>query len=167
KGAIVPPGPTGSWTPAFYPSLKKYDDSTRASLNDASTRPFVMFRFSDVYLLAAEAYFKAGDNGNAAAMLNVLRQRAAYKATNTPQENADAVIAQTILPSDVTLDFILDEYTRENYGNCQRWWDLVRTQSLIRRVQMYNPEAAANIQPFHVLRPIPQTQIDLVTSGPA
>jgi hypothetical protein len=167
KGAIVPPGPTGSWTPAFYPSLKKYDDSTRASLNDASTRPFVMFRFSDVYLLAAEAYFKAGDNDNAAAMLNVLRQRAAYKATNTPQENADAVIAQTILPSDVTLDFILDEYTRENYGNCQRWWDLVRTQSLIRRVQMYNPEAAANIQPFHVLRPIPQTQIDLVTSGPA
>jgi len=73
----------------------------------------------------------------------------------------------TIAPSDVTLDFILDERTREFYGEWQRWWDLVRTQSLVSRVMAWNPEAAPYIQPFHVLRPIPQQQIDLVTEGPA
>ncbi|MBL7750973.1 MAG: RagB/SusD family nutrient uptake outer membrane protein, partial [Chitinophagaceae bacterium] len=45
--------------------------------------------------------------------------------------------------------------------------DLVRTQSLVRRIQEWNPEAGPNIQSFHVLRPIPQSQIDRVTEGPA
>jgi hypothetical protein len=35
------------------------------------------------------------------------------------------------------------------------------------RVQQYNTEAAAGVQPFNMLRPIPQSQIDLVTEGPA
>ena len=55
---------------------------TGPDVNDASTRPFVFAKFSDVYLIAAEAYFKMGDNANAAAMLNVLRQRAAFGTTN-------------------------------------------------------------------------------------
>ncbi|WP_394992791.1 hypothetical protein [Emticicia sp.] len=42
---------------------------------------------------------------------------------------------------------------------------MVRTKSLISRVKKYNPEAAAKIQEFHTLRPIPQRQIDAVTSG--
>jgi hypothetical protein len=163
KGVIFQPD---QYTPAYFPSLKKYDDSTRASLNDASTRPFVMFKFSEVYLVAAEAYFKAGDNLNAAAMLNAIRQRAAFRSSNSAAQNAAAAVAQSITPAQVTLDFILDERTRELYGECQRWWDLVRTQSLVRRVKMYNPQAAAKIQDFHVLRPIPQSQIDLVTQGP-
>jgi hypothetical protein len=71
-----------------------------------------------------------------------------------------------ITPAQVTLDFILDERSREFYGECQRWYDLVRTQSLIRRTQQYNAEGGPNIQPFEDLRPIPQTEIDLVTTGP-
>ena len=113
--------------------MKKYDDPNRASVNDASTRPFVFAKFSDVYLIAAEAYFKIGDNANAAAMLNVLRQRAAFGTTN-PGGLAAAIAAQTITPAQVTLDFILDERTRELFGECQRWWDLVRTQTLSERL---------------------------------
>ncbi|HEY6064436.1 MAG TPA: RagB/SusD family nutrient uptake outer membrane protein, partial [Chitinophagaceae bacterium] len=166
KGIIIPPS---LWTNAYFPAVKKFDDPFRAAanFNDPSTRPVVIWRFSDVYMLAAEAAFKAGDNVNAAAMINVVRQRAAYRTTNTPAQNAAAVIAMTITPAQVTLDFILDERTREFYGEWQRWFDLVRTKSLLARVAAWNPiEAGTNIKPFHVLRPIPQQQIDLVTEGP-
>jgi hypothetical protein len=72
----------------------------------------------------------------------------------------------TITASNVTLDFILDERTREFYGECHRWLDLVRTRSLVRRVKAWNNEGAPYIQDFHMLRPIPQTEIDRVVEGP-
>uniref|UniRef100_UPI0034E95CF5 RagB/SusD family nutrient uptake outer membrane protein n=1 Tax=Enterococcus faecium TaxID=1352 RepID=UPI0034E95CF5 len=81
-------------------------------------------------------------------------------------QNAAAVAAMTIAPTDVTLDFILDERSREFFGESLRWQDLVRTRSLVNRVKAWNPEAAPYIQDFHMLRPIPQTQIDRVTEGP-
>jgi hypothetical protein len=169
KGIIFEPPVTGAtvpYTAIIYPSMRKYDDSTRAFLNDASTRPFILFKFSEVYLIAAEAAFKLNDLTNASLMLNVLRQRAAYRPTNNAAQNAASVVAMTINPAQVTLDLILDERTRELFGEYLRWWDLVRTQTLLSRVQLYNPEAAAGIKPYHVLRPIPQQQIDLVTEGP-
>jgi len=182
KGIIVTPSgapkndPTSksSWDPAMFPSLTKYDDPTRAQMNDASTRPFVMFKFSEVYLLAAEAAFKGGGSlQNAADMLNVLRQRAAYRSNKTGDQNAAASLALTITPAQVTLDFILDERTRELYGEYQRWWDLTRTKTLASRlntwnkVEAYPKYSASNPADAFMLRPIPQTQIDLVTQGPA
>jgi hypothetical protein len=148
--------------------VKKFDDPFRTVVNDPSTRPVVLWRFSDVYLMAAEAAFKGGGTMQQAAdMINVVRQRAAFRTTNSAAQNAAAVAAVTITPAQVTLDFILDERSREFYGEAMRWWDLVRTQSLVRRVTEWNPEAAPYIKPFHVLRPIPQDQIDRVTEGPA
>jgi len=182
KGIIVTPSgapkndPTSksSWDPAMFPSMKKYDDATRAQLNDGSTRPFVMFKFSEVYLIAAEAAFKGGGTlQNAADMLNVLRQRAAYRSNKSAAQNTAAAAAMTITPAQVTLDFILDERTRELYGEYQRWWDLVRTQTLSARLNTWNkleayPKYSASNPPnAFALRPIPQTQIDLVTQGPA
>jgi hypothetical protein len=174
KGVIFTPAGTNganAYTTVIFPSMKKYDDPNRADVNDASTRPFIFAKFSDVYLIAAEAYFKVGDNANAAAMLNVLRQRAAFGTTN-PGGLAAAITAQTITPADVTLDFILDERTRELFGECQRWWDLVRTQTLNERLAAWNPTEAythystSSPANAYMLRPIPQSQINLVTSGP-
>ena len=71
-----------------------------------------------------------------------------------------------ITPAQVTLDFILDERSRELFGEWQRWHDLVRTGSLVRRVKEWNPEAGPFIQNYHALRPIPQSQIDRVVEGP-
>ncbi len=165
KGIIIPPS---LWSNTYFPSVKKFMDPTRGSnFNDPSTRPVVIYRFSDVYLIAAEAAFKAGNLTNAANMLNVIRQRAAFRKTNTIAQNAAAVVAMTITDTDVTLDFILDERSREFYGEWQRWHDLVRTRSLVKRVKDWNPEAAPNIKDFHMLRPIPQSQIDRVVEGPA
>ncbi|NEU70177.1 RagB/SusD family nutrient uptake outer membrane protein [Spirosoma agri] len=164
KGIVVPPS---LWNNGIFPALKKFMDPSRgANFNDPSTRPCVLYRFADVYMTAAEANFKAGDATKAAAMLNVVRQRAAYRKTNTAAQNAAAVTAITIQPSDVTLDFILDERSREFFGEWQRWHDLVRTRSLVRRVKAWNQEAAPYIQDFNMLRPIPQSQIDRVVDGP-
>jgi starch-binding outer membrane protein, SusD/RagB family len=164
KGIVVPPS---LWNNGIYPAIKKFMDPSRgANFNDPSTRPCVLYRFSDVYMTGAEAYFKAGDNVKAAEMLNVVRQRSAFRKTNTAAQNTAAVTAMTIAAADVNLDFILDERSREFYGEWQRWLDLVRTRSLVRRVQSWNPEAAPYIKDFHMLRPIPQSQIDRTVEGP-
>ncbi|MGI4022874.1 MAG: RagB/SusD family nutrient uptake outer membrane protein [Janthinobacterium lividum] len=180
KGVIlIPPSAvtTGStanpYTPIMFPSMRKYDDPNRTGVNDPSTRPFVLARFADAYLLAAEAYFKAGDLQNAAAMINVLRTRAAYKSTNTTAQNAASVTAMQVTTAQINLDFILDERSRETYEECTRYWDLTRTQSLGRRLQTYNATEAypgyskTNPADAYSLRPIPLSEINLVTTGPA
>ncbi len=165
-GIIIPPS---LQTSSLYPPNKKFDDYTRpaADFNDPSTRPVVLWRFSDAYLLAAEAYFKAGDNTNAAKYLNVIRERAAFRTSNTALQNTNAAAAMDILPGQVTIDFILDERTREFYGEGLRWLDLTRTQSLSERLAAWNAvEAGGHFQSYMSLRPIPQSEIDAVTTVP-
>ena len=99
-------------------------------------------------------------------MINVLRTRAARKANQSPAQYTAAVAAQQVTPANITLDFILDERSRELYAEDTRWWDLSRTKKLVERVQLYNTEGKAGVQPYNMLRPIPQSQIDLVTEGP-
>jgi hypothetical protein len=171
KGVILTPnGDNGGnkYTAVFFPALNKFNDPSRAHMNDPSDRPLVIFRFAELYFIAAEAAFKGGGTlQNAADMLNVIRRRAAYRSTYTPAQLAAAQTAMEITPAQVTLDFILDERTREFYGELLRWWDLVRTKSLLNRVTQWNTEATPYIKDYHVLRPIPVTsQIDLVTEGP-
>jgi hypothetical protein len=144
-----------TYTPVFFPALSKFNDPTRAHMNDPSDRPLILFRFAEVYLNAAEAYFKAGNNDQAAEMINVVRRRAAYRSTNDAAANDAAALAMEIDAGDVTLDLILDERTREFYGEMLRWWDLVRTGQLLNRVTLWNTEAAPYIQAYIVLRPIP------------
>lgn len=161
------PGATVKYTASYFPSVRKFDDSTRGNLNDYSDRPYILFRFSELYLIAAEAALKGGATlQDAANMINVLRTRAALKAIQTPAEYATAVTAQQVTPAQITLDFILDERSRELFAEDTRWWDLSRTKKLVERVQLYNPEGAAGVQAYNMLRPIPQSQIDLVTEGP-
>ena len=167
KGIIVTPT---MQTNTVYPSNKKFEDPTRASPNDPSRRPLILWRFSEVYLIAAEAAFKGGGTMQQAIdMINEVRKRGSHRAVYPPgvtRAGAEAaIIAAT--PNPLTIDFILDERTRELYGEGWRWLDLARTKSLLTRIAAWNPvEAGTNIKSFHVLRPIPQDQIDRVTEGP-
>ena len=140
----------------FYVSLKKFKDSTRASFNEAqSARDVFVMRLPEMYLIAAEAEFKIGKLDSAAYYVNVVRTRAALPGR---------VANMQVLPAQITLDFLLDERAREFAGEQMRWFDLKRTGKLVERVKAMNPDAANFIQPFHVVRPIPQTQIDAVTN---
>jgi starch-binding outer membrane protein, SusD/RagB family len=143
----------------FYPTLKKYDATQGRANNDpniASVRPFIVYRFAETYLIAAEAAYQLGSLSEATAMLNVVRARAAASP-------AAATILTSTTEADLAargIDYILDERARELAGEQMRWFDLKRTGKLISRVQLYNAQAAPNIQPFHLLRPIPQGQIN-------
>lgn len=140
----------------FYVSLKKFLDPTRTSIAEAqSARDVFVIRLAEMYLIAAEAEMNTGKLDSAAYYLNVLRTRAAI-----PGHEA----AMQITPAQVTLDFILDERARELCGEQLRWFDLKRTNKLVSRIKAMNPDAAAFVQPYHLLRPIPQTQLDAVTN---
>jgi len=151
---LVPPR---NYTPQLYPTMLKYQDTKRAGINDPSVRPVIVYRLAETYLLAAEAAFNLGDMTNAAKYVNVVRERAAY-----PNANPTAM---DITPANVTLDFIFDERARELCGEQTRWLDLVRANLLLQRVRLHNADAAANIKDKHILRPIPQNQIDRIITG--
>ena len=172
--------------PAFqlYPALKKYDDTKRAGINDASGRPFVVSKLSEVYLEAAEAAIQDGRPGDALPLVITLRKRAAYRAAlNAAQlaqrqsvmtnKNTGTPIFPVLTPytnADMTLDFIMTERSRELCGESLRWPDLACRNLLIDYVKTRsrNLVAAPKIQPFHVLRPIPQSQLDKsIVANPA
>jgi starch-binding outer membrane protein, SusD/RagB family len=139
-----------------FEQLSKFMDPTRASFNEAqSARDVFVIRLAEMYLIAAEAEMNLGNLDKAAEYINVLRTRAA---------KPGRVAEMQISASDVNLDFILDERARELAGEQLRWFDLKRTGKLIERIKAYNPDNAVNIQPHHVLRPIPQAQIDAITN---
>lgn len=127
---------------------KKFDDSQTAS-NQKNTcyRDIHIITLPEMYLVAAEAYLKAGDNPKALARLNEVHQRAGLSA----------------LTGTITIDDILDENACENFGNEARWMDLRRTQTLVTRCTKYNHEMgdkAAQYIGKKLLRPIPQAAID-------
>lgn len=153
---VIPPR---KYTQLYYPTMTKYLDPNRTiNVNQNSTRPLIVYRFAGSYLIAAEAAYLLGDKANATKYINIIRSRAA-------RAGDEAFLK--VMPSMMTLDFILDERTREFCGEQSRWLDLVRTGKLLERVKKYdNYQAHLNIAPKDVLRPIPQSQIDAVITGP-
>ena len=158
-------------TPSMYsltlwPSMMKYDDSNRPDIQAPSIRPYIVYKLSEVYLLAAEAAVMGGGSlTEGLEYINTIRRRAAYRPENNQAENDAAAAAMEITAGELDIDFILTERSRELCGESMRWFDLKRTGKLIERVQMYNPDGAPNIQPFHLLRPIPQRQLDLLSNA--
>ena len=141
---------------AMFVPLKKFDDPTRPTFNEAqSGRDAFIIRLAEMYLVAAEAEMNLGNTAKAAELINVIRTRAAVAG-----KEADMMVSA----GDINLDFILDERARELAGEQLRWFDLKRTGKLLERVKLYNVAAAPNIQDYHTVRPIPQKQIDAVTN---
>jgi len=140
----------------YYVSLSKFKDSTRTSVPEAqSVRDVFVIRLAEMYLIAAEAKMKLNDNDSAAYYINQVRTRAALPGRTAQMQ---------ITSAQVNLDFILDERAREFCGEQLRWFDLKRTGKLQSRLQSMNPDAATYFQPYHTVRPIPQTQLDAVTN---
>lgn len=148
------------YTTTVWPMNSKFQDSLRTAINDANgTKDLIIYRLGETYLIAAEAAFMAGHPDKALVYVNTLRRRAAIQGA-TPEITAANQAAMEVKQSDLSLSFFLDERARELSGEYMRWFDLVRTKTLLSRVKLYNPAAAVLIKDYHVLRPIPQKQID-------
>ena len=151
------------------------DGGLGSKVNGGSPRPWNVAKFSEFYLIAAEAAVKLGKQADAKEMVNVLRARAGkqtYCVNNRAELVADhsaEMLAAT--PAEITIDFILDERSREFWGEGYRWFDLVRTQKWAERAGTYHIAGSGytdkdletftrDIPAGYYLRPIPQGQID-------
>jgi hypothetical protein len=158
KYLLVPPRNYGE---KLYPSLNKFADALRPDNQASGVRPFIAFRLAETYLIAAEAQMMLNNKQGAADLINVVRMRAARPGA-TPTETQANRDAMKAVAGDMTIDYILDERGRELVGEQLRWFDLTRTHKLLERVRLYNDneKARTSIAAKHVLRPIPQDQID-------
>lgn len=133
------------------PIVKKFKD-TKILWRGGGSREAVVYRLADTYLLSAEAHL--GDNNPTKALqrVNDIRRRAAVNDAAKPNMTIGSV----------DLDIILDERARELMGEYDRWFDLKRTGKLITRTLAWNPQAkaAANLNENHLVRPIPQDEIN-------
>ena len=144
-------------------------------MNGGSPRPWNVAKFSEFYLIAAEAAVKLGKNDDAKTLVNVLRARAGKQTfsqndnVSVSVDNSAAMVAAT--PATITIDFILDERSREFWGEGYRWFDLVRTQKWAERASTYRiagsgytdkdlQEFKRDIPAGYYIRPIPQGQLD-------
>ncbi|HWV28647.1 MAG TPA: RagB/SusD family nutrient uptake outer membrane protein, partial [Dyadobacter sp.] len=139
------------YSEALFPTLQKFFDSKRPDMTyEPGSRDYYVVRLADVYLLLAEALLQSGDKAGAAEAINMVRYRAGWPGKK------DKMLIDA---KDLTMETIIEERARELAGEQTRWVDLKRWGLLVERVKKYNPQASA-IQAYHVVRPIPQTQID-------
>lgn len=153
--------------------------------NGSITRPYPIAKFSELYLLAAEAAVKGAtiqSGYSARELVNVLRARAGVWTFSNSSNKAKVADYSQVLtdatPQTITIDYILAERSREYYGEGQRWWDLVRTQTWGDYAKTYQICGSAtgdhtlksysrNIKTYMYLRPIPQGQIDALQMSDA
>ena len=166
-----------------YPGLWKLgpyrtdNGSGAGQPNAGSTRPYNIAKFSELYLVAAEAAVEgaATQAGKSVRdLVNVLRARAGrWTYSNAEYKEVDRDFSAEMTaatPATIAINYILDERSREFYGEGYRWFDLVRTQKWNEYADSYvicggkgdhNPQTySRTIEAFHYLRPIPQGQLD-------
>ena len=147
-----------------------------SKVNGGSPRPFNVAKFSEFYLIAAEAAVKGATGAQSARdLVNVLRARAGKQTFNQNDnvavsiDNSAAMTAAT--PAAIDIKYILDERKREYWGEGYRWFDLVRTQQWAALASKYKiagdgytdkdlDQYVRDIPAGYYLRPIPQAQID-------
>lgn len=141
------PAPNATVAPN-WPSIRKWDwaPADPADVQNSSNyNDQIYLRLAETYLLLAEAQFYLNDLTGAATTLNMIRARS----------NATPITA-----SQVSLDFILDERSRELVTEEHRRYTLLRTKTWFSRTQQYNIYAGSRITLRDTVLPIPQSVID-------
>jgi hypothetical protein len=157
KGAAIA---AGTMVTNLYPSFTKFVNQKRTYTGVNDFGDAMIIRLSEMYLIAAEAMVQMGDAGGAVPYVNEIRKRRAV-----PGHEADMAVTA----ADMNMDFILDERGREFAGELQRWYDLkrvFRSSDLVAYVQKWNPDQTL-MQPFHRLRPVPQTELQALSNAKA
>lgn len=131
-----------------WPNTRKWDwapSDPSDVQNSSGYNDQIYLRLGETYLLLAEAQFKLGDADGAATTINILRDRAH---------------AAEITGADISMDFILDERSRELFSEEHRRYTLLRTHTWFTRTQLYNKYAGPLITLRDTILPIPQSVID-------
>jgi hypothetical protein len=167
-----------------YPGLWKLgpyrtDNGTGVGqASSGSTRPFNIAKFSELYLVAAEAAVKGAtttSGKSARDLINVIRARAGHwkfsNANNAALTADNSAAITTATPAAIDINYILAERSREYFGEGYRWFDLVRTQKWNELAGSYTIcgnewedrtpiTVTRTIEPKHYLRPIPIEQLN-------
>ncbi|WP_321343115.1 RagB/SusD family nutrient uptake outer membrane protein [uncultured Draconibacterium sp.] len=136
-----------------WPSTRKWEYVHPNVSNASSSDQFdsqMYIRLAETYLILAEALYKDNKSDEAATWINKVRERS----------NATPITA-----SNIDIDFILDERSRELLTEEDRRHTLIRTDKLVERVQLYNDFAGPTIADAPKYFPIPQKVIDANTGS--
>lgn len=129
-----------------WPYTRKWDSAIKTDVQDPrSYNDIAYIRLAETYLLKAEAQMLLNDKAGAAETINTIRRRAH---------------ARDISASDVDIDFILDERSRELVTEEHRRYTLLRTGKWLERVKKYNKNGGQFATERELLFPIPQEIID-------
>ncbi|MGH7613247.1 MAG: RagB/SusD family nutrient uptake outer membrane protein [Gemmatimonadales bacterium] len=125
--------------------LKYPPDPAHVAQNNGND--FAFFRLGEIYLIKAEAQFELGNSAGALVLLNQLRARV----FTVPQPLAA-----------VDRDVILQERLFELTGEGKRRQDRIRHGSYLNQwsTTMLNGKVDKNSEPYRILLPIPQPQLD-------
>ncbi|MEK7718223.1 MAG: RagB/SusD family nutrient uptake outer membrane protein [Bacteroidota bacterium] len=145
---------TDGWAITKYSNLTSTGAAAPHAHPDFVDTDYPMFRLADVYLMYAEATLRGGSTGNATTALgyvNAIRTRA-YGNTNG-----------NITSAQLTLDFILDERSRELYWEGTRRTDLIRYAKFTGGAYLWpwkgKVAAGTSTETFRDLYPIPSNDL--------
>ena len=148
----------GQFTDGY--AITKYSNLTSTGAAAPHAHPdfvdtdYPMFRLADVYLMYAEATLRGASTGNATTALgyvNAIRARAYGNATGN------------IATAQLTLDFVLDERSRELYWEGTRRTDLIRYGKFTGGAYLWpwkgKVAAGASTEAYRDLYPIPSNDL--------
>jgi len=147
-----------------FPTLLKFEDGSIESrglpvTSELGSNDVFMMRLPEMYFIVAECeVMKTGGSKSVAAdYINVVRKRAAVPG------HEDEMKARA---DEMTLDYILDERSRELCGEHIRWFDLKRTNKIVEYIKTknYNPDVAPYVNENCKLRPIPQSFLNSINN---
>lgn len=145
---------TDGWAITKYSNLTSTGAAAPHAHPDFVDTDYPLFRLADVYLMYAEAVLRGASSGNATTALgyvNALRTRAYGNASGN------------ITAGQLTLDFILDERSRELYWEGYRRTDLVRFGKFTGGSYLWpwkgKAAAGTSTESFRDLYPIPSNDL--------
>lgn len=152
------PYPSKVTTPGNHPDALFVNKDLKILANGAGNTYTDQYfiRLAETFLIRAEAYLGKGDKVNAASDINVVRIRAQ---------------AIPVTPSEVDIDYILDERLRELGMEERRRLTLARLGLIYDRVSRYadgnkrESFQGLGVEPHHNLWPIPYSEIERNTEA--
>lgn len=146
--------PTVNGRSSYIILTKFLDPSRTVAKEEDAHKNVIILRLAEMYLIGAECANNLGDKTAAAKYITDLRVR-----DIVPGHSADLAVD----PTQIDIDYILDERSRELAGELTRWFDLKRTNKLVERVKKYNPDALF-ISDIHNVRAIPLSELNNITN---